>query len=75
MNKNTIGILSLFILIFGFTWYSNENFVNGYNMTNLVKWSSLYAIMGIGVAFDGMLYMLKGGSDRAIQSIKNRNDI
>jgi ribose/xylose/arabinose/galactoside ABC-type transport system permease subunit len=65
MNKNTIGILSLFVLIFGFTWYSNENFVNGYNMTNLVKWSSLYAIMGIGVAF----VIITGGIDLSIGSV------
>jgi ribose transport system permease protein len=65
MNKNTIGILSLFVLIFGFTWYSNENFANGYNMTNLVKWSSLYAIMGIGVAF----VIITGGIDLSIGSV------
>ena len=65
MNKNTIGILSLFVLIFGYTWYSNENFVNGYNMTNLVKWSSLYAIMGIGVAF----VIITGGIDLSIGSV------
>ena len=65
MNKNTVGILGLFILIFGFTWASNENFVNGYNMTNLVKWSSLYAIMGIGVAF----VIITGGIDLSIGSV------
>ena len=65
MNKNTIGILSLFVLIFGYTWYSNENFVNGYNMTNLVKWSSLYAIMGIGVAF----VIITGGIDLSIGAV------
>ncbi|MDP6794425.1 MAG: ABC transporter permease [Verrucomicrobiota bacterium] len=65
MNKNTLGILGLFILIFGFTWVSNENFINGYNMTNLVKWSSLYAIMGIGVAF----VIITGGIDLSIGSV------
>ena len=65
MNKNTLGILGLFILIFGITWWSNENFTNGYNMTNLVKWSSLYAIMGIGVAF----VIITGGIDLSIGSV------
>ena len=65
MNKNTLGILGLFILIFGITWASNENFANGYNMTNLVKWSSLYAIMGIGVAF----VIITGGIDLSIGSV------
>jgi len=65
MNKNTLGILGLFILIFIITWWKNENFVNGYNMTNLVKWSSLYAIMGIGVAF----VIITGGIDLSIGSV------
>ena len=65
MNKNTLGILGLFILIFGITWWSNDNFTNGYNMTNLVKWSSLYAIMGIGVAF----VIITGGIDLSIGSV------
>jgi len=65
MNKNTIGILGLFILIFGITWASNEKFANGYNMSNLVKWSSLYAIMGIGVAF----VIITGGIDLSIGSV------
>ena len=40
----------------------------------MMKAKNILEGMGIGVAFDGILYMLKGGSDRAIQSIKNRND-
>ena len=40
----------------------------------MMKAKNILEGMGIGVAFDGMLYMLKGGSGRAIQSIKNRND-
>ena len=40
----------------------------------MMKLKNILEGMGIGVAFDGVLYMVKGGSDRAIQSIKNRND-
>ena len=40
----------------------------------MMKVKNILEGMGIGVAFDGMLYMLKGGSERAVQSIKNRND-
>lgn len=65
MNKNTLGILGLFILIFGITWLSTDNFVGGFNMTMLVKWSSLYAIMGIGVAF----VIITGGIDLSIGSV------
>ena len=59
MKKNILGILGLFIFIFGFTAVSNENFLSAYNLQNLVKWSSLYAIMGIGVAF----VIITGGID------------
>jgi ribose transport system permease protein len=65
MKKNILGILGLFIFIFGFTAVSNENFLSAYNLQNLVKWSSLYAIMGIGVAF----VIITGGIDLSIGSV------
>ena len=65
MNKNILGILGLFIFIFGFTALSNENFLSAYNLQNLLKWSSLYAIMGIGVAF----VIITGGIDLSIGSV------
>ena len=58
MNKNTLGILGLFILIFGITWASNENFANGYNMTNLVKWSIPPVIMTNATPIPMMAYRL-----------------
>jgi ribose/xylose/arabinose/galactoside ABC-type transport system permease subunit len=72
MNKNILGILGLFIFIFGFTAlngddgeFFNKKFLSGYNLQNLVKWSSLYAIMGIGVAF----VIITGGIDLSIGSV------
>jgi ribose transport system permease protein len=65
MNKNILGILGLFICIFGFTALSSENFLGAYNQQNLLKWSSLYAIMGIGVAF----VIITGGIDLSIGSV------
>ena len=65
MKKNILGILGLFIFIFGFTALSNENFLSAYNLQNLLKWSSLYAIMGIGVAF----VIITGGIDLSIGSV------
>ena len=65
MKKNILGILGLFIFIFTFTAMSSEPFLSAYNMQNLIKWSSLYAIMGIGVAF----VIITGGIDLSIGSV------
>ena len=65
MKKNILGILGLFIFIFIFTAYYSEPFLSAYNMQNLIKWSSLYAIMGIGVAF----VIITGGIDLSIGSV------
>ena len=65
MNKNILGILGLFICIFVFTALSSESFLGAYNQQNLLKWSSLYAIMGIGVAF----VIITGGIDLSIGSV------
>ena len=50
MKKNIIGIFSLLVVIFIITAIINPKFLNAYNMQNLIKWSSLYAVMSIGVA-------------------------
>ena len=38
------------MVIFVITAIINPKFLNAYNMQNLIKWSSLYAVMSIGVA-------------------------
>ena len=43
----------------------NPKFLNAYNMQNLIKWSSLYAVMSIGVA----LVIITGGIDLSIGSV------
>ena len=65
MKKNTLGIIGLFFLIFVITAVMNHDFLNAFNMHNLVKWSSLYAIMSIGVAF----VIITGGIDLSIGSL------
>ena len=65
MNKKILGILGLFVFIFGATAVMNPDFISAYNMQNLVKWSSLFAIMGIGVAF----VIITGGIDLSIGSV------
>ena len=65
MKKNILGILGLLIAIFVITAVLNPKFISAYNMQNLVKWSSLYAIMGVGVAF----VIITGGIDLSIGSV------
>ena len=43
----------------------NDKFISAYNMQNLIKWSSLYAVMSIGVAF----VIITGGIDLSIGSV------
>ena len=50
LKKNIIGIFALLVVIFVVTAIINPKFLNAYNMQNLIKWSSLYAVMSIGVA-------------------------
>ena len=65
MNKNTLGIFGLLVAIFAITALLNDKFISAYNMQNLIKWSSLYAVMSIGVAF----VIITGGIDLSIGSV------
>ena len=57
-----ISSLTFFLVI---TAVLNPKFVSAYNMQNLVKWSSLYSIMGVGVAF----VIITGGIDLSVGSL------
>lgn len=63
MKKNA-GIFSLLLFICVFTAVINPNFLNAYNMQNTLRWTSLYAIISIGVAF----VIMTGGIDLSIGS-------
>ena len=65
MKKNTLGIFGLCVVIFAVTALLNNKFISAYNMQNLVKWSSLFAVMSIGVAF----VIITGGIDLSIGSV------
>ena len=65
MKKNVFGIFVLLVVIFAITAIINPKFLNAYNMQNLIKWSSLYAVMSIGVA----LVIITGGIDLSIGSV------
>ena len=51
MKKNVYGIFGLLVAVFAITAIADPNFLSAYNMQNTVKWSSLYGVMSIGVAF------------------------
>ena len=65
MKKNVLGIAALLVVIFVLTALINPKFLNAYNMQNLLKWSSLYGVMSIGVAF----VIITGGIDLSIGSV------
>ncbi len=65
MKKNTLGIFGLFVVIFLATAILNPDFVSGYNLQNITKWSSLFAVISIGVAF----VIITGGIDLSIGSV------
>ena len=65
MKKNVLGIAALLVVIFVLTALINPKFLNAYNMQNLLKWSSLYGVMSIGVAF----VIITGGFDLSIGSV------
>lgn len=64
MKKN-LGIFLLLVAVCVFTAVQNQNFLGAYNMENVIKWSSLYAILGIGAAF----VIITGGIDLSIGSV------
>lgn len=63
--KKIIGISALLVAICVYTAINNSNFYGAYNMGNTIRWTSLYALIGIGVAF----VIITGGIDLSIGSI------
>jgi len=64
MKKN-LGILALFLVVFIITAVFSRNFISAYNLQNLIQRTSLYGIIGIGVAF----VIITGGIDLSIGSV------
>ena len=63
--KKVLGIFTLLVIICVFTSIKNPNFLNAYNLENTLRWTSLYAILGVGVAF----VIISGGIDLSIGSV------
>lgn len=64
MTKN-LGIFLIVLAVFLATCLFSDNFFTFYNLFNLIERSSLYAIIGIGVAF----VIITGGIDLSIGSL------
>lgn len=64
MKKN-LGILGILLVVFIATAMGSSSFFTAYNLFNLVERSSLYGIIGIGVAF----VIITGGIDLSIGSL------
>ncbi|WP_417389649.1 ABC transporter permease [Gimesia sp.] len=63
--KKILGILILLIVVCLVTAVSNEHFFSAYNMQNVIRLTSLFGIISIGVAF----VIISGGIDLSIGSV------
>ncbi|MEX0741543.1 MAG: hypothetical protein WD079_02015, partial [Phycisphaeraceae bacterium] len=66
MNAKVIGIFCLLIVLcLIMSIFAGDTFLTPFNLENLVRRTSMYAIIGIGVAF----VIITGGIDLSIGSI------
>src|SRR6478609_2805387 len=63
--KKTLGIFCLLVIVFTVTAIRSPAFLGAYNLQNTIRWTSLYAIIGIGAA----LVIITGGIDLSIGSV------
>lgn len=63
--KKILGIFGLLLAIFVVTWIVEPKFVSAYNLQNIIRWTSLFGIISIGVAF----VIITGGIDLSIGSL------
>ena len=62
--KKILGITGLLVFVCVFTAIMNPQFMNAYNIQNTIRWTALYGILSIGVAF----VIITGGIDLSIGS-------
>lgn len=66
MNAKTIGILSLLLVLWGFlAIVAPDSFLTGKNIENVMRRTSMFGILGIGVAF----VIITSGIDLSIGSL------
>ncbi|MCO8121449.1 hypothetical protein NHH03_06850 [Stieleria sp. TO1_6] len=64
MNK-ILGIFGLLLFVCLFTTVMSDSFISEYNLYNITRWSALFGILSIGVAF----VIITGGIDLSIGSV------
>lgn len=62
--KKLLGIFGLLVFVCVVTVMVNPKFANAYNLQNIIRWTSLFAIISIGVAF----VIMTGGIDLSLGS-------
>ena len=66
MNAKVLGIFLLLVALCAFlSFYTPDSFLKGNNIENLIRRTSMYGVLGIGVAF----VIITGGIDLAIGSL------
>lgn len=63
--KKLLGITCVFVAVFLITAMKEPNFITAYNIQNLIRWTGLYGIISVGVAF----VIITGGIDLSIGSV------
>lgn len=63
--KKLLGIFLLLVVVAGFTTLREPRFVLAYNLENIIRWTGLFGILGIGAA----LVIITGGIDLSIGSV------
>lgn len=63
--KKLAGITSLLIAIFLFSWIFEPKFVSAYNLQNIIRWTSLFGIISVGVSF----VIITGGIDLSLGAV------
>ena len=63
--KKILGILGLLVTVFLVAWIAEPKFASAYNLQNIIRWTSLFGIISIGVAF----VIITGGIDLSIGSL------
>lgn len=65
MTTKNLGIFTLFVVVFALTAFLSPNFLDAFNLRNLIERASLFGLIGIGVSF----VIITGGIDLSIGSV------
>src|SRR5688500_20138673 len=63
--KKVLGVLAMLVIVCALTGMQNPDFFRSYNLYNTLRWSALFAVLGVGAAF----VIISGGIDLSIGSV------